>query len=67
MKIKCFLGFHKWMPVARQKGKTTVENHDVVLCLDRCIHCDKEWAYISGITGDYTVGLEYAKGILGIK
>ena len=74
-KIKCFFGVHKWIPVARTKGKAEMHSlltgnmgkQDITLCVDICIYCNKETAYMSSYIGDQTVGLEYAKGILGIK
>ena len=63
------------MSIARAKGKAHMGSlfmgdlgkQDITLCLDRCIHCGTETAYISSYAGDQTVGLEYAKGILDIK
>lgn len=74
-KIKCFFGVHKWMSVARVNGKAHMSSvfmgdmgkQDIRLCVDRCIHCGNEKAYMSSYAGDQTVGLEYAKGVLGIK
>jgi hypothetical protein len=74
-RIKCFLEIHKWMSIARKTGKaqmygvlsSNLGQQDAVLCVDRCIHCGKETAYMSTCHGNQSVGLEYAKGILGIK
>lgn len=74
-KIKCLFGAHKWMNIGRVKG-TAARNRlfyvgqnqePVFLCVDLCIHCNAENAYMSSCTGDQKVGVAYAKGLLGIK
>jgi len=70
-RIKCFLEIHKWRSIARKKGKaqmygvlsSNLGQQDAVLCVDRCIHCGRETAYMSTSRGDQPVGLEYAKEI----
>jgi len=65
-KLKCFFGFHEWMPISRGKGQMG-KRGEAVICVNRCIHCGKETAFISSELGDKTVGLEYAKSVMDIK